>query len=74
MCLGQNIAKHNFSGNRFSDQLAFLNAFMHCDLSNENCNSIDVDYFNENNLSIFALKTIRNIKVSKRNTTISCCV
>lgn len=51
-------AKLHFSGNRCSDQLAFLNAFMECEALNNG-----FDTFYEYNLSTSSLKTSNNIKV-----------
>lgn len=63
ICLVQNTAKHNFSGNRYSDQLAFLNAFMQWDSTKTYCKSVDMHFFEEYNLSTSVLKTTSNIKV-----------
>lgn len=61
---------HNFSGNRCSDQLAFLNAFMQIK-SFKHCNGVCMmDYFEKYNLSNFMLKTTCNIKVSNINFTV----
>ncbi|KAL5233320.1 hypothetical protein ACI65C_000730 [Semiaphis heraclei] len=58
---GENTAKHHYSGNRCSDQLAFLNAFMQWD-STYSYYSNEADAFEGNNLSISVLKTTYNIK------------
>lgn len=61
-CLGQNTAKHHFSGNRCSDQLAFLNAFMQWESMYDGYSN-DTDTFEENGLSNSVLKATYNIKV-----------
>jgi len=63
ICLGQTTAKHHYSGNRCSDQLAFLNAFMQWD-STYGYYSNETDVFGDNNLSTSVLKATYNIKVN----------
>lgn len=58
---GQTTAKHHYSGNRCSDQLAFLNAFMQWD-STYGYYSNETDAFGDNNLSTSVLKATYNIK------------
>ncbi|CAI6360148.1 unnamed protein product [Macrosiphum euphorbiae] len=58
---GENTAKHYYSGNRCSDQLAFLNAFMQWD-STYGYYSKATDAFGDNNVSTTVLKATHNIK------------
>ncbi|XP_060853737.1 dosage compensation regulator-like isoform X2 [Rhopalosiphum padi] len=58
---GQNTAKHYYSGNRCSDQLTFLNAFMQCE-STYDYYTNDINDFGENGLSTSVLKATYNIK------------
>ncbi|XP_060872405.1 ATP-dependent RNA helicase A-like [Metopolophium dirhodum] len=57
----ENTAKHYYSGNRCSDQLAFLNAFMQWD-STHGYYSDAADAFGDNNVSTSVLKATHNIK------------
>lgn len=63
-CLDDRTVKRHFSGNRCSDQLVFLNAFMQWDSSNDNCISEDNGFYEEYGLSTSGLKNTSSIKVS----------
>ncbi|XP_025425468.1 ATP-dependent RNA helicase A-like isoform X1 [Sipha flava] len=58
----QHTMKNNFSANRCSDQLVFLNAFMQWNSSNDYCISNDNDILEEFGLSNSGLITTNNIK------------
>ncbi|CAH1726470.1 unnamed protein product [Aphis gossypii] len=58
----QNAAKHYYSGNRCSDQLTFLNAFMQSESTYYGYSADDNDDFVENELSTTALKSTYKIK------------
>uniref|UniRef100_A0A2H8TI45 RNA helicase n=1 Tax=Melanaphis sacchari TaxID=742174 RepID=A0A2H8TI45_9HEMI len=59
---GENTTKHYYSGNRCSDQLAFLNAFMQSESTYCGYYTDGIDAYGENELSTSVLKATHNIK------------